>query len=1054
MDLFGAPEICVEEQNSRDISKYVQTTLAQIFAHRDARKQLESAILHKAAGNFLWTALILPKVAHRGRSGYRLDTIREEVQNSSPELGQVYKDALAKIPASEKLSTLRLFRWVCLAEEPLSPAQMRDALCFDAEPPQQGNSFAAWTASENYVETEEQMEKQIRALSGGLVETTRQGLAIVQYIHQSVKDYFLQQGLQHLEQSVGLRGLRLGLEATLARCHELIFKCCMHYVLTDEIRQLSTQEMKSGPDEYPLLRYAVTRWPSHLKKADIDGTLQQSLLAYFQWPSNRILNQWLSLCSKKFRACGLGAGVDILHVASYYDLCHLVDAVARRKDYKMIDPKDLKGCTPLTWAAKNGHEAAAKCLIGHGADVNSLDAEQRSPLWWASNFKHSNMIHVLIGSGGNPDLQDATGGTALYWAATNYDHATVEVLLSGGANPSVQDHRGRTPLYSAVQTYFDWNISGIRRIVKKLLESGARPNKKLSEDQHLLEWAIHFDLRALAFLKALQYRNVPIALRFAESGINAQKFTEFSGKTPIDYVLAVQLPELAEALLRRKNCDPNGCDPRGMTPLIAIAREGRIDMMRSLLGLGAEVDLSDSDNRTPLSYVAGRGHLNAARFLIDTGANLDLKDKYGRTPLFWAVEGGHQALVDLLLENGADPRSEDSSGRTALFWAARGGSSDVMRSLLKKVVDVEHQDSKGQTPLWWAVTHRQLSTTGDLLAGGANPNAVSLDGQRLLLWTASAGYLPGAKLLLQYGADVDARNHRQQTALLLAADNGHAALVKLLLGYKADSKLQDSDGFTPLSAAVRRGFGDVVEALCELRRFNNGDPTGRTQLLSAVMTGNENIAKLLLSHGADADCRGYRGRTPLSFACEYGYDSLVEVLLGYHVDIDSRDENGRTPLWWAATCGRTMILGILLNKGANSSIACNSGDLPISKAVNNGNTTAVRLLLKHNPNHVSDPESSLALLGLATDSCDSAMVLVLIEEGADCNITLPSGYTLSSWAAKNGFLDLVKELAARGIDLWSTSDQDGLTAFDWAVKNGYGTVVQFLLETPMSTGPS
>ncbi|EXJ68419.1 uncharacterized protein A1O5_08211 [Cladophialophora psammophila CBS 110553] len=1057
MDLFGAPEICVENQNSDDISRFVQGGLALVFNNPRSRKDLEYAILHKAAGNFLWTALILEQAKRKGRRGYGLEKICREIQNSSPELGQIYKEALVKIPPEDRTDALRLFQWVCLTEEPLSLNQLRYALAFDPLAPPR--TLAAWTNPETFPETDDQMKRLIKALSGGLIEVV-EGSYIVQCIHQSVKDYFLQRGLQDLEQSIGQERSRSGLDSALSQAHELIFRCCMHYILADEILRLSVEEPRNSTTEYPLLQYVVSRWPLHLKKADLDGRLQRGLVTYLQWPARTRLKQWLLLCSLDLRACALRPEAHLLHVAGYYDLCHVIDAVADNEAHGTIDPRDTEGCTPLIWAAKNGHAEAVSSFIRHGADVNAFDSERRSSLWWASGYSHLQVAEILIKHGADLNLQDQLGRTALFSASARADEVSVDFLLSKGANPNIRNKQGR----STLSFIGDWVLGQSYRIIRKLLENGAQPSRRLSEDQSLLEWATLHDLtdiidlmlkldqfahdgsrRALALLHALHRRSFSVALKFANAGISPQKFTETTGETPIAYVLSVNCQSIAEVLLQKKNCDPNGRGSRGITPLIATAQRGLVDMMRSLINLGAEVDTVEFEGRTALSFAAESGYLDGVRLLIEKHADLNLSDKKGKTPLMWAAEHGHARMVDLLLEKGADPKSQDSLRQSALFWAARGNNVDVMKQLMKSGVGQEHRNSLGQTALWLAIMHRKLDAAGSLLAAGANPNATDLEGKSPLLWAVSAAYFVGVELLLEQGADANLKDYKQQTALLVATANGNMELVRLLLKHHANPDVEDLDGYTPLLLAVKKGLAEAVSVLCTPTQLNRGDHNGRTPLLSAVMNGNETIAQCLLDQGADVDCQGYRGRSPLSFACEYGYESLVGVLLEYQVNINMQDQNGCTAVWWAAAYGRTTILKVLLEKGADLDIPCKSGECPLSKTVSNGNVDAARLLLQHLSAAHPDPEFGSRLLGLATDHCDSSMVSLLIEEGVNCAYTLPSGRTLLSWAAKNGCLNVLKALNTRGVDLESPCDQQGLTALDLAYKRGHKSVIEFLM---------
>ncbi|KAK5052559.1 hypothetical protein LTR84_002424 [Exophiala bonariae] len=1070
MDFFGSPQICVENQNSEDISKFVQATLATVFTETNAQTHIETEILHKAAGNFLWTSLILPQIARKGLSGYGLETLRKEIQNSSPELRQIYKEAVDKIPNSDKIYALHLFQWVCLAEEPLSPVQMRYVLSFDASAP--AKDLVAWAASENYVGTDEQLLKLIKALSGGLVEITGGAdmqTATIQCIHQSVKDYFLQQGLQDLEQSMGQEQSKLGSEFSLARAHELMFKCCMHYILTKEIIQLAAYEAREKKAAYPLLQYAVTRWPSHLKKGDLDGTLEKSLLKYFQWPSTIRLHKWLQLCSLDARACGLQEGAHMLHVAGYYGYSHLIDALVAHRTYKNSNPDDRECRTPLIYAAANGHVDAAKSLIRQGANVNSIDNQRLTPLWWAATGAHLELMEVLIEHKADLDIQDIWGRTVLLCVAANLNEDAVDTLLFNGADPSLQDDMGRSPLYRTLYNLFGEDpkeAAAASSIVEKLLEHGAQPSKKMSEDDTMLRFAIQQDLhtildltlqldqfvndigrRTLAFLHALYIWNLPVAIKIMKTGISEQKFIDTTGYTLINYTLLINCQTITEALIEEKACDPNGRGLLGITPLIATTQLGLIEMMRSLIQIGALVDKADSDGRTPLSYAAELGQINAARLLLEYRANLNIKDNTGKTPLMWAAEYKSPLMVDLLLSHGADSRQLDNLKRSALFWAAKGGSDSVIRSLIQTGLNPEHRCVLGKTALSWAIMHHQLDAAKILIDTGGVLDAVDATGQSPLLWAVAADYFAEVELLLEQGANVEIKDNKHQTALLIAANKGHTNVMRILRKYGADPDVRDTEGFTPLLIAIRNGLTDAIESLCSASQLDAKDPTGRTALLYAVMTGNEAVAKCLLNNGAAADDKSYQGRSALSFASQYGYEGLVKLLVDHGVNINGQDNSGRTALWWAAAYGRDEVLKLLLEKGADVTIPSNSGDSPLTKAVSGGNTNTASFLLRHGSTvNLSDVELSSSLFGLATDNGDAKMVTMLIDESLNCSsVVLPTGRTLLAWAVRYGFLEVVMALAKHGIDLEAPCDDQGLTAIDMAFERGHKNIINYLL---------
>ncbi|WP_353289347.1 ankyrin repeat domain-containing protein [Wolbachia endosymbiont (group A) of Paraperithous gnathaulax] len=52
------------------------------------------------------------------------------------------------------------------------------------------------------------------------------------------------------------------------------------------------------------------------------------------------------------------------------------------------------------------------------------------------------------------------------------------------------------------------------------------------------------------------------------------------------------------------------------------------------------------------------------------------------------------------------------------------------------------------------------------------------------------------------------------------------------------------------------------------------------------MTGNVDIAKVLLKHNADINTKNNEGRTALHYAAKYNHQELVELLLAHGASYD------------------------------------------------------------------------------------------------------------------------------------------------------------------------
>ena len=123
----------------------------------------------------------------------------------------------------------------------------------------------------------------------------------------------------------------------------------------------------------------------------------------------------------------------------------------------------------------------------------------------------------------------------------------------------------------------------------------------------------------------------------------------------------------------------------------------------------------------------------------------------------------------------------------------------------------------------------------------------------------------------------------------------------------------------PLIAAVVNGNAEDVRNLLTTgtrpdMRARNGD----TALLVATRAGNAQIVRLLVDAGANSRSSDNLGDTALHIAAQQGDLVILDVLLSApRVQIDSANSSGVTPLMQAARYGQTPAVEALLNAGAD-----------------------------------------------------------------------------------------------------------------------------------------
>jgi ankyrin repeat protein len=327
-----------------------------------------------------------------------------------------------------------------------------------------------------------------------------------------------------------------------------------------------------------------------------------------------------------------------------------------------------------------------------------------------------------------------------------------------------------------------------------------------------------------------------------------------------------------------------------------------------------------ADGSTPLQWAAFQGDVAEAKRLIKAGADVRAINAYGVNAMQLAADSGNTELIALLLKAGADPDSPNADGETALHLVARAGDVEAAKLLLRAGAKVDPRENfGGQTPLMWAVARRHPEMVALLASKGADVNARGAirDYQRVA--TAESR----AKSLDRGGF----------TPLLYAARENCGECVAILLKHKADVNLGDPSEVSPLSVAMLNANWDIAQRLVEAGAdVNQWDWYGRAPLHVAIgnlqsannrnpldndrpnkATGRD-LVNLLVERGANPNQQqhfgasgfggaGDRGLTPFLAACGTGNIEVVKLLLAHGANPHLATADGRGPIIMAVSRG-------------------------------------------------------------------------------------------------------------------------------------------------------
>ncbi|KAF8428086.1 hypothetical protein EV426DRAFT_571430 [Tirmania nivea] len=146
-------------------------------------------------------------------------------------------------------------------------------------------------------------------------------------------------------------------------------------------------------------------------------------------------------------------------------------------------------------------------------------------------------------------------------------------------------------------------------------------------------------------------------------------------------------------------------------------------------------------------------------------------------------------------------------------------------------------------------------------------------------------------------------------------------ILELLLGFGHDpNRLEPKEGESPLHLAAKLNLMKAMRTLLakveppsthRIASINLKDKNGLSSLYYATKAGHGEMAKLLLTHGANVEGEiGPQNRSPVHYAARHGDHVVLKILHEKGGDIGAFDNDGRSPIYYAAKDGGKKVLDI------------------------------------------------------------------------------------------------------------------------------------------------
>jgi ankyrin repeat protein len=211
-------------------------------------------------------------------------------------------------------------------------------------------------------------------------------------------------------------------------------------------------------------------------------------------------------------------------------------------------------------------------------------------------------------------------------------------------------------------------------------------------------------------------------------------------------------------------------------------------------------------------------------------------------------------------------------------------------------------------------------------------------------------------------------------------------------------------------------------------------------ICQAVVDGDIERVKLLISKGPDLNEENEKGQIPLNLAAREGHKEIVELLLEHGADVNVGSVFGKEYNNWIAAefamhNNHTEIAQLLISKGADIS--------PLFFAIYMEDEIKARSLIEGGADVNSRTPGGITPLHQAVNKGLKDIVELLIAYDADVNAGHYWGWTPLHSAAIYGYEDIAELLINAGANVIA-KDEGGLTPLWYAKDEGHTEIAELL----------
>jgi len=526
-----------------------------------------------------------------------------------------------------------------------------------------------------------------------------------------------------------------------------------------------------------------------------------------------------------------------------------------------------------------------KLLQINGIDVDAKNEAGETALVYTCYSGKIDIFNLLLSKGASIDLKDDEDSTILITTCNSKPNENtnliIKSLLDKNIDVNLIDKRGFTALEVAC---FMGNIE----IVQILLEKIKDVELKNETCEKCFSKLFHWESDKIGILKIL----------LENSTIDIINKLILSDERFFTYLMKACLLgnlELVEGLLKLKNINVNAVNNNRDTALMVASIRGDIEIVKTLVNNGAEINIKREDGKSALVFACRKGRIEIVEFLL---IKADLNNAS-------IIETQRQIISDpnvsynikLLLPEFYKhleeiiPDISDSNivlKNRILSKPEKMTDKEFLEIKIKYVISLIESERRNKD--WFEILIYMIkfvlnkneleSLLFTLIKSFKFPEVETSAEDNIHHFTEEDDIICILNIIFKkHEGDFNSSD-----ALMESCVFGYKKIVKILIDRGADtSKKNDaSDTALTLACSAETEQVDIVEILlekCDAETINWANKDSATSLIFACDRGHFDTVRLLLDNGFVNFNPKCEGTSALMYACKKGYTKIVELIL-------------------------------------------------------------------------------------------------------------------------------------------------------------------------------